>query len=146
LSARASALAFVASAVVSAIGFGLAVPLIPALFSKAFAPAVPLLGILLVGIVPFSIAKVWGNYLAGVGAMRLSLAAAIVTMLLTVLLDFTLIPRHGAFGAAIATAAAYLAFTLTIMTLVRRQAAVSILDLLRYATERASKSRDISST
>lgn len=95
---------------VGVVGFALAVPLLPRLFTAAFEPSVQLLGVLLIGVVPLGVAKVLGNYFAGRGRLRTNLAAALVGLVVCLTGDVLTIPRLGAVGAAASTAVAYASF------------------------------------
>jgi O-antigen/teichoic acid export membrane protein len=140
LTCRLAGFALVASCGFAVAGYLLSIPLLPVLFTPAFEPSTRLLGLLLVGIAPYSVAKIVGNYLAGAGAMRFSLYTALLGMVVCVGLDLILIPRLGAVGAAIATSTAYLVFTLVIVAFFQRQSRVPWADLLRYAVTRLPKS------
>ncbi|MBL8915456.1 MAG: polysaccharide biosynthesis C-terminal domain-containing protein [Archangium sp.] len=133
LTCRLAAFSFVASFGLALIGFLLSIPLLPIIFTAQFEPSVQLLGILLIGVVPYSIAKVVGNYLAGSGAMRFSLYSALVSMVVCVTLDLIFIPRFGAIAAAGATATAYCVFTAVIVESFRRREKLSWSDVLRHA-------------
>jgi O-antigen/teichoic acid export membrane protein len=134
LTCRLAAFSFVASFGLALVGFLLSIPLLPIIFTAQFEPSVRLLGILLIGVVPYSIAKVVGNYLAGSGAMRFSLYSALVSMVVCVTLDLLFIPRFGALAAAGATATAYVVFTLVIVESFRRREKLGWSDVLRHAT------------
>ncbi|MDP1822369.1 MAG: polysaccharide biosynthesis C-terminal domain-containing protein [Archangium sp.] len=108
---RVGALTLVTTAAIAAVGFALAIPLVPRLFTEAFRPSVALLGILLIGVVPMSLAKILGNYFGGTGQLKVNLAAAIVGMVVCLTGDLLTIPRFGATAAAVCTVVAYSVFT-----------------------------------
>ncbi len=82
-------------------------PIISFIYSPTFLPAyVPLLA-LLPGVVLLGGAKVLTNEIAGRGYPHYNSMNAGFALLLTVILDLTLIPRYGALGAAIASSIAY---------------------------------------
>ena len=91
--------------------------LLPLVFGAAFRESVPALMWLLPGVTIFSIANVIGSYLAGIGKPHLNLAVALVGLVVTVALDFVLIPWLGIIGAAIASTLSYLATTLAIIAI-----------------------------
>jgi O-antigen/teichoic acid export membrane protein len=128
----------VASTVLALVGWALALVLLPRIFGSAFAPSTALLGVLLLGIVPTSGAKIIGNYLAGTGGMRFSLYSAIVGMIACVSLDFLLIPKRGALGAAIASALTYNIFTVTLFAFFKHSTQLSLPQILRYARGRST--------
>ncbi|MHB1653258.1 MAG: oligosaccharide flippase family protein [Desulfitobacteriaceae bacterium] len=81
-------------------------------FGVLFAPASAALLWLLPGIAVFSISNILANYLAGVGLVEKNIYSAIVSGLVTIVLDFWFIPRIGINGASIATSISYIIFTL----------------------------------
>lgn len=89
---------------------GLAVigkPLIQVIFSSAFISAyVPML-VLLPGVVLLGGAKVLTNEIAGRGYPHYNSVNSGLALVLTVILDLILIPRHGIVGAAVASSIAY---------------------------------------
>jgi len=96
-------------------------PVVPWLFGKDFEGVPSLLGWLLLGTVPYSIARVLGNHLAGVGAMSENVAAAAFVMVIAIGLDLLLIPAFGAIGAAWATAIAYSLFAAIVIAVFLRR-------------------------
>ncbi len=96
--------------------FSFAVPLI---YGKAFTPSTSMIGILLVGIVPFSIPILCGSFFAGVQKVKYNLFASSIGFAVCLLLDVTLIPKFGALGACYATVLSYLASTLYCLYVVR---------------------------
>ena len=93
--AGAAALALIAS------------PLINIVYGQAYAEAVPMLLALLPGVVAFIAVKVLSAYLIGVGRLRITVIVSLIGLIATLALDFTLIPRLGAVGAAIASSVSY---------------------------------------
>jgi O-antigen/teichoic acid export membrane protein len=82
---------------------------IVAVFSAAFAPAyLPMLW-LLPGVVFLGGAKVLSNEMAGRGYPQYNAWNSGIALVLTVVLDITLIPKHGIVGAAIASSVSYTA-------------------------------------
>jgi lipopolysaccharide/colanic/teichoic acid biosynthesis glycosyltransferase len=88
---------------------------VPALFGETFRAAVLPAQILLVGLAAEGVAGVATAFLYGRGRPGLNSLAAGSGVLVTVVLDVILIPRFGAVGAAIASSAAYLTTTLTLV-------------------------------
>ncbi len=90
--------------------------LIEILYGPAFAPSyLPLLA-LLPGIVFMGGGKVLANEMAGRGYLQYNSICAGLSLVLTIILDLTLIPRFGAVGAAAASSLAYLAFFIAALT------------------------------
>ncbi len=97
--------------IVGAVMLALAGPLlIEILYGPAFAPSYRPLLALLPGIVFMGGGKVLANEMAGRGHLQYNSICAGLSLVLTVILDLTLIPRFGAVGAAAASSLAYLAF------------------------------------
>ncbi|MEY9874750.1 O-antigen/teichoic acid export membrane protein [Streptacidiphilus sp. MAP12-33] len=96
---------------------GAAVLALPVLYGRAFHGAVLPALILLVGLAVEGAAAVSSAHLCGVGrpgANSLGMGAGVV---ITVVLDILLIPRHGAVGAAVASSVAYLVTTSMLTTI-----------------------------
>lgn len=98
-------------------GLACAHVLVAPVFGPAFSGVPSLIGILLIGIVPYSAAKVFGNYLAGINALGASVLLSLAGLGVAVLLDLWWIPRYGATGAAWATAVSYPVYTLLLFGL-----------------------------
>ncbi|HST66302.1 MAG TPA: polysaccharide biosynthesis C-terminal domain-containing protein, partial [Mycobacteriales bacterium] len=90
-------------------------PLLPLLYGRAFHGAIVPAWILLAGLVGEGIAGLVTAYLYGVGRPGVNSLAMGAGVLVTVVLDLLLIPRHGAVGAAVASAVAYLTTTATLV-------------------------------
>ena len=123
---RAARVALLVSAVCGVAGWVLSVYLVVPIFGDGFDGAPQLIGILLLGIVPFSIAKVLGNYLAAVNAMKLNLVASALGLGLAIPLNLALVPALGAVGAAWATAASYALITIVLVVLFARHTGTSL--------------------
>ena len=92
----------------AAIPLAAAVPLLPLIYGKAFAGAMIPAYILLFGLLGEGVAGLVSAYLYGVGRPGANSLALGVSVVVTIVLDVLLIPRHYAVGAAFASAAAYL--------------------------------------
>jgi O-antigen/teichoic acid export membrane protein len=88
-----------------ALGAGL---LIPLLYGSEFEPAVAPAQVILLGLCLEGASGVVTGYLYGVGRPGLNSWAMAAGLAVTVVLDLILIPAHGATGAAIASAVAYM--------------------------------------
>ena len=93
-----------------AVGF-----VIPAVYGTEFAPAVIPARIILFGLVLDGVASVVTGFLYGVGHPGRNSLAMGAGLVVTVVLDLTLIPPFGATGAAVASAAAYLATAIALL-------------------------------
>ena len=94
--------------VLAAVPLAAAVPLLPLVYGPAFSAAVIPALILLGGLVGEGVAGVVSAYLYGVGRPGANSLGVGVAVLVTVVLDLTLIPRYHVIGASVASAAAYL--------------------------------------
>ncbi len=118
---RTARIASLVSAAAAAAGLICAHLFLTTLFGTDFAEVPSLLGILLLGIVPYSVSKVLSIYLSGINAVGLNVLLSIGGLAVTVALDLSLIPLYGAHGAAWATAGSYTAYTaLTLATFIHK--------------------------
>jgi len=89
--------------------------IVPTLFGETFRTAVLPAQILLVGLAAEGVAGGVAAFLYGRGRPGLNSLAAGAGLIVTVVLDVILIPRFGAVGAAIASSAAYLTTTISLV-------------------------------
>jgi O-antigen/teichoic acid export membrane protein/O-antigen ligase len=94
--------------VLAAIPLALAVPLLPRVYGDAFTSAMLPACILLFGLIGEGVAGLVSAYLYAVGRPGANSLALGVSVVVTIVLDLTLIPRYHAVGAAAASAVAYL--------------------------------------
>ena len=94
--------------VLAAIPLAVAVPLLPYVYGQAFTSAMLPAYILLFGLIGEGVAGLVSAYLYAVGRPGANSLALGVSVVVTIVLDLTLIPRYHAVGAAVASAAAYL--------------------------------------
>lgn len=120
LTSKTAILCFVLSAALGLGGWLASLTLVVPLFGADFSDAASLIGILLLGIVPFSAAKILGTHFAGANALHRNIAASAFTLPVMVALNLTLVPIYGAHGAATATAVAYAAQTAILVAFWRR--------------------------
>lgn len=104
-------IAFYGSLIFAIIGLILSYFFIPVLYGKEFVPAIHLILLLLIGIVPFSIPTISAAFFAARGLFKFSFYTAIGVSIITMLLYFLLIPKYGTGGAATATILSYLSST-----------------------------------
>jgi len=134
-----------AASFVGACAIGLlATQAIPFLYGEVFRHSVSALLWLLPGIVAFSTVNILAAYIAGIGKPHLNLVVACLALVVTVVLDFTLIPRFDIVGAAIASTGSYLlSALLTIGFFIRqtgapaRQVLIPTREDLRFTIELA---------
>jgi O-antigen/teichoic acid export membrane protein len=94
--------------VLAAIPLAVAVPLLPYVYGQAFTSAMLPAYILLLGLIGEGAAGLVSAYLYAVGRPGANSLALGVSVVVTIVLDLTLIPRYHAVGAAVASAVAYL--------------------------------------
>src|SRR5437899_253399 len=99
-------------------------------FGEAFADSAWAVWLLLPGIVTFSVARVLSMYLLGRNQLRIDLLASFVGLVVTLALDFLLIPHYGFRGAAIASSIAYTCAMVVDLAWVTRTSTISLGALL----------------
>jgi len=103
---------------------------VPLVFGARFSPSVAVIWWILPGTIALALAKVASSDLAARHKTGYASAFGIVALVVTVALDFLLIPRIGINGAAIASSAAYLVNTVLLLAALKRLLGVSWSDLL----------------
>ncbi len=101
-------LAFIGTLVLSIIGMILAYFLLPTIYGTEFTPAIKLMFLLMIGIIPFSIPTVLSSLFAARGNFKISFYISIIIFFISSTLYFILIPKYGTQGGIIASAIAYL--------------------------------------
>jgi O-antigen/teichoic acid export membrane protein len=129
---RATFAAAVFTAVIAGVFGTIAIPVI---FGQRFADSVGPFLLLLPGTASLAIVKMLSAVFVGSGQPGKMTSAAIVALVLTVFLDFALIPGLGAAGAAIASTCAYVAGAATCIWLYRRTSSASLKQLLVLRTD-----------
>ncbi len=104
--------------------------LLPFMFGQAFRAAVVAAQWLVPGMVALTIVRIISYASAGVGKPEYATYTTLVGVLVTVPLDFLLIPRFGITGAAIASTVAYCASAATSLALYMRLRRISGVDAL----------------
>ena len=84
---------------------------LPFLYGRDFTGSIWPFAILLTGCAPFALSVVQAGVLAGINRVDVNMKASAVGLLVTIILDFILIPRYGINGAATASAASYIVTT-----------------------------------
>jgi len=114
-----------------AVGAALGPLLIPPVFGEAFSESVTPFLLLLPAALGYVAVSIFTSALVASGAPGRSSLGPLVSLVVATALDFLLIPRYGASGAAGAASIGYLAGGGTALVLYRRWAAFSWLTLLR---------------
>ena len=78
------------------------------IFGEKFAEVPNIILILYIGIIPFSSMPIISSYLAGNNNYKYNFIISFILCLITLILDFVLIPKYGITGAALASAISYL--------------------------------------
>lgn len=84
---------------------------LPFLYGADFSASAWPFTILLVGCAPFALCVVQAGVLAGINRVDVNMKASTLGLAVTLILDFTLIPKYGINGAAVASSASYLVTT-----------------------------------
>lgn len=87
-------------------------PIILLLLGKEYIGSVNALLLLIPGISIFSVCNILSSYIAGIGLVEKNIIASSVSCIITIILDFTLIPLLGINGASIATSISYITATM----------------------------------
>jgi O-antigen/teichoic acid export membrane protein len=115
---------------VVAMGAILAPMIFPLVFGEGFRGSSRPFLFLLPGILSLSLWKVIANDMSGRGRTVYKLYSSAAGAVATVLLDFTLIPRYGIEGAAVASSIAYSVSTVVILYLATRETQIPLRNLL----------------
>ncbi len=100
--------AFYATLLLGMAGLLLSYYFIPILYGKEFSSAFILMIIFLAGVIPYSIPTVLTSLFASRGNFKTSFVISLITLAVSLVLYFTLIPRYGLIGGAVSSAIAYL--------------------------------------
>ena len=84
---------------------------LPILYGSEFSGSIWPFAILLLGCAPFALCVVQASVLAGIDRADVNMKASALGLLVTIILDFMLIPKYGIDGAAVASASSYLVTT-----------------------------------
>lgn len=105
-------------------------PVIILVLSKKFLGSVTPFLLIIPGISVFSINNILSNYFAGVGMVKKNIIASGVSGVITVILDFTLIPRFGINGAAITSSISYTVCTIISLYFYTKHTESRLVDVL----------------
>lgn len=81
---------------------------LPFIYGNEFAPAVPIMAILMFGIVPFVIPTILSSYFAAKGYFNVNFYCSCLGFLVSIVLYSTFIPLWGTFGGALSSVFSYL--------------------------------------
>ena len=104
--------------------------IIPLVFGPAMMPALVPLWLLLPGIFALSGAKILSSYLSGIGRPIYATFIAGGNLVLTVILDFVLIPRFGISGAAAASSIVYTITAAATVIVFRKESGAGIVETI----------------
>jgi O-antigen/teichoic acid export membrane protein len=105
---------------------------IPILYGEEFRRSVRVLQLLLPGVFCLLSLKILNMDLAGRGRPGISLCIMLPALLINIFLNILLLPRYGAYGAAIATSASYSVGGIGMMMLYCRVSGLTLRELWRY--------------
>jgi O-antigen/teichoic acid export membrane protein len=108
----------------------MAIPVIPVVYGEAFRPSIMALLCILPGIVVFSIATVLAAFIAGKGKPHLNLMVSGLSLVVTIALDFLLIPKLNIVGAALASTASYSLSAFMLIGFFKRETGASVRQIL----------------
>lgn len=102
------------------------------MFGEAFINSVLVLNTLLPGVVLLTVFKVINMDLAGKGKPWVSMKAMVPALIINIVLNIFLIPKDGAFGAALASTISYTIATLLFVHFYSKEVKISVADLVIY--------------
>lgn len=102
------------------------------MFGEAFIKSVEVLNVLLPGVVLLTIFKVINMDLSGKGKPWISLKAMLPALMINIVLNFILIPKYGAYGAALASTISYSLASVLFITFYSKATHIPIATLMRY--------------
>lgn len=102
------------------------------MFGEAFINSVLVLNTLLPGVVLLTVFKVINMDLAGKGKPWVSMKAMVPALIINIVLNIFLIPKDGAFGAALASTISYTIATLLFVHFYSKEVKISVADLVMY--------------
>lgn len=105
-------------------------PLILIILSSKFLGSVVPFMLLIPGISIFAVNNIVGNYFSGIGLIEKNIIASAISGVITVILDFTLIPRYGINGAAITSSISYSVCTIISLYFYKRHTGSKLGDIL----------------
>jgi O-antigen/teichoic acid export membrane protein len=105
-------------------------PIILRFFGAEFAAAVPAFNILLIGLAAHGADGVLNGYNVGIGRPELNTYTALAGMIVTIVLDLSLIPTYGIIGAAVASSVAYTVKAIALTAVFVTTAGVSLSQLV----------------
>ena len=108
---------------------------IDGLYGRAYVPGAPALAVLMPGVWAMSVGKLLAVHLTGRGHPEVGTYAALVSLIVTVVLDLALIPSVGIVGAAIASSVAYALATAVITAFFLRITQLRLADVLLPRSE-----------
>lgn len=105
-------------------------PVIIFVFGRSFAYASTSLLLLLPGISIFSISNILAQHLAGIGKVKYNMISSIISAVITVVLDFTLIPSMNIIGASLTSSLSYITFTIITLIFYMKESGSNLSDII----------------
>ncbi|MBU2649365.1 MAG: flippase [Bacteroidetes bacterium] len=125
-------LSFLAALLASIVLFLLAPVLVPLIWGKEFLPSVPLLQYILPGILFFSVFRIIGSRLSGIGKPEIAIYVFAPALVLNVILNYWWIPLYGAMGAVMATNASYILGSVAFLIVYSNVVGMPVREIVKY--------------
>ena len=100
--------------------------MLPILYGNNFQGSIPPFMLLLPGIVIFSIARILGSYMAGIGKPKINTIASSLGFISTIIFDIILIPHYEIIGAAISSSISYTISTIVLIVFFIKKSRIKI--------------------
>ncbi|MBI9036144.1 MAG: polysaccharide biosynthesis C-terminal domain-containing protein [Bacteroidales bacterium] len=117
----------------SAFALYLVIPyLLPLVYGAEFIPSISAVRLMLPGVIMFLVFRILNSRLDGFGKPMIGVSLTIPGLILNVILNYFLIPKYGAYGAAVATDISYALMMVLMLFTYSRVAQISLPNLLFY--------------
>jgi O-antigen/teichoic acid export membrane protein len=113
-----------------AVGLALGAPLMPRVFGAAYAPAVPVLWVLLLAVTALAGHRILAQYFSAVDRQLVNVLVLLASLAVNVGLNLWWIPEHGALGAAAASLVSYAVETALSLSLFARSSRLGLRAIL----------------
>lgn len=100
------------------------------MYGEQFRGSAPVVHLLLLGIVPFSLTIIYASYFTGIKRNDVNFRTSVIGLAATILFDFLLIPKHGKMGAAAASGLSYCISTAYILYMFGKMTDSSLADMI----------------
>jgi len=132
MTARLVRVSLVVIIIASAMLFLFSQWLVPVIWGEKFRASIPTVQYILPGIIFISVYRILHSRLAGIGKPQYSMFVFAPALVLNILLNLWWIPRHGAFGAVMATNVSYTLGTLAYIFVYSKIVKMPVAEIIRY--------------